>query len=304
MKLLSKILLFTIVVTIALASTGCGSTSKDADGRYIIDAKTAAGLMGKDGVAFIDMQNAEEYQKGHVKGAVSIERKDIVINIPVDNMLAPKGKIEDVMGRNGISNSTEVIVYDNMDNMDAARLWWTLMVYGHENVKVVSGGLKALQKEGIEITEEVPQVSEVKYTAKDKNTNMVATIKDVKDQVNEPQKNVVLLDTRTQEEYDQGTIPGSILMDYSNNNYKDGTYKSVQNIKIQYIENKITPDKTVIMYCKTSIRAAQTYLALYNAGYTNLKIYDGAWLEWSANKTLPVQTPTGNKVESNNKDNS
>ena len=42
------------------------------------------------------------------------------------------------------------------------------------------------------------------------------------------------------------------------------------------------------MFCKTSIRAAQTYLAMYNAGYRNLKLYDGAWVEWSANPMNPI----------------
>ena len=72
-----------------------------------------------------------------------------------------------------------------------------------------------------------------------------------------------------------------------------------------YIHDKgIKPDKTIIMFCKTSIRAAQTYVALYNAGYRDLKIYDGAWVEWSADSSLPVETPSGKEAESNFQDGS
>jgi thiosulfate/3-mercaptopyruvate sulfurtransferase len=45
------------------------------------------------------------------------------------------------------------------------------------------------------------------------------------------------------------------------------------------------------MFRKTSIRGARTYLALYNAGYRDLKLYDGAWLEWSSNPMNPVFVP-------------
>jgi thiosulfate/3-mercaptopyruvate sulfurtransferase len=65
----------------------------------------------------------------------------------------------------------------------------------------------------------------------------------------------------------------------------------VQQIRINYLELGVEPDDTVILFCKTSIRGAQTYLALYNAGYRNLKLYDGAWVEWSSKPSLPVQKP-------------
>jgi thiosulfate/3-mercaptopyruvate sulfurtransferase len=309
MKKFSKVLLLLVIASFMIAAAGCSSSNATDEGLYIIDAKDASKYIGVQGNVIVDMQKPEDYAKTHIKGAVNIALAEIVVNTPVPNMLAPKGQIENVLGSKGIGNDTMVIIYDNNKNMEAARLWWTLKIYGHENARVVSGGLNALQAAKLEMTTEVPAVEAVKYTAKDMDSNILATIDEVKAQVNQPQKNVVLLDTRTQEEFNQGTIPGSILLDFNGNNYTDGTYKKVQDIKIQYIENKITPDKTVIMYCKTSVRAAQTYLALYNAGYRNMKVYDGAWLEWSqsvGNVSAPATTPepAQSPVESNNKDNS
>lgn len=304
MKLISKLLVSVMITSMLVTFSGCGTKSSGQEGQYIIDAKAVTQLASNGNTVIVDMQKAEDYDKKHVKGAVNIPKNEVLINIPVDNMLAPKGKVEEVLSKNGISNDTTVIIYDNANNMDAARLWWTLMIYGHENIKVVSGGVKALEAAKAEMTNEKPKITPSKYTAKDKNTAMLATIDEVKAQVDDPKKDVILLDTRTQEEYNEGTIPGSILLDYQDNNYKDGTYKSIQNIKIQYIEAGIKANKTVIMYCKTSIRAAQTYLALYNAGYRNLKLYDGAWLEWSANTTLPVQTPSNGTAAVVKKNNS
>ena len=302
MRLLSKILVLTVVSSFLLL-TGCGSQGTEGGG-WIIDAKTVSSYLAKENVVIIDMQKSGDYAEGHIKGAVNITRNDIVINTPVENMLAPKEVIEEVMGKNGISDATTVLVYDNNNNMDAARLWWTMLVYGHENVKVVSGGLKALRSAGLDLTTEKASISPAQFTAKEANTALIATKDEVLAQLNDPDDKVILLDTRTEQEYNEGTIPGSVLYDYANNNFNDGTFKTPQIIKIDYIEIKITSDRTVIMYCKTSVRAAQTYLALYNAGYRNLKLYDGAWLEWSSDESLPVQKPSGNKVESGSKDNS
>jgi thiosulfate/3-mercaptopyruvate sulfurtransferase len=306
-SIIKSILLFTLIAAMMLAS-GCRTANAADEGNYIMEAKEVKDYINKQGAVIVDMQKPEDYAKGHIAGAVNIPMVNIVISVPVPNMLAPKEQIEAVLGAKGIGNDTTILIYDNNNNMEAARLWWTLQVYGHQNAKVISGGIKALQAAKLEMSVEVPSVASVKYTAQEKNNNIIATIDEVKAQVNQPYKNTVLLDTRTPEEYAEGTIPGSVLMNYIENNYNDNTYKSVQDIKIRYIENKVTADKQVIMYCKTSVRAAQTYLALYNAGYRNLKVYDGAWLEWSAivgNTTQSgSESPAAAPVESNGKDNS
>ncbi|WP_026895818.1 sulfurtransferase [Clostridiisalibacter paucivorans] len=301
MKRLSKLLLFILIMGIMFMNAGCSSFSGE-EGTEIIDASEAVNLLSQEDVVIVDAQNTRGYSQNHVKNSVNIARADIVINEPVPNMLGSKEQIEEVMSKNGISNDSTIIVYDNNNNMDSARLWWTLKVYGHEDVKVVSGGLKALGKAGAEFTKELPNISPVEYTAKEKDTSMIATIDDVKEQVNNPKENVMLIDTRSQEEYDAGTIPGSVLMNYIDNNYNDGTFKSVSDIQTMYLDEGLIPEDTAIMYCKTSIRGAQTYLALYNAGYTNLKLYDGAWVQWSKDSSLPVQRPENTKVEVNQQD--
>lgn len=302
MKYLSKFLSVVLISILVLTFTGCSTSSQK--GEYIVDAKAAIELMKSDNVVIVDTQKSVPYSKEHVEGSVNIARIDIVKNEPFTNMLADKAQFEKVMSSTGISNDSTVIIYDTNDNMDSARLWWSMRVYGHENVKVVSGGLEALKKAGAEITSEKTSVTPSNYTAKEKNQNMIATLDDVKAQVNDPSDDVVILDTRSLDEFNAGTIPSSILIDYVDNNYVDGNYKSIQDIKILYLENDITPKQTVMMYCKTSIRGAQTYLALYNAGYENLKLYDGAWVEWSSDESLPVQTPVESEIESNEQDNS
>lgn len=306
LKTTTKFLFIALFLILPVLLSGCFTSndisSTGEQGKDIISAEEAKQLLSEEGVVLVDAQKSSVYKKGHLVGAVNISRGDIVVLGPFPNMLAPKEKVEKVLGDRGIMNDTLVIIYDDNSNMDSARLWWTLKVYGHEKMKVVSGGRKALLKAGVKEETQIPKITPVKYMAKEKNTDYIALVTDVKAQVDNPDPGVVILDTRSQAEYDLGTIPGAVLIDFNSNNYKDGTYRSIQNIKIIYKEADIEPDQTVIMYCKSSIRAAQTFLALHNAGYRKLKVYDGAWLEWSADTSLPVQLPSNNQIESNFQD--
>ncbi len=310
MKIISKFLLISLVLILPVLMSGCITTTKTAitgeQGQDIISAEETLALLEESGseVVLVDAQKARDYKAGHVSNAVNISRSEIVVLGPFPNMLAPREKIEKALGKSGISNDTMVIVYDDNNNVDASRFWWTLKVYGHQKMKVVSGGLKALLAAGAEQTAEVPVVTPVNYTVSKKNTELIAALADVKTQLDQQADDVVLLDTRTPAEYNNGTIPGSILLDNRQNNYKDGTIKSVRDIHIIYREADVDPEKTIILYCRSGMRATHTLLALHNAGYRNLKLYDGSWSEWSSDSSLPVQLPSGNKVEANFQDGS
>jgi thiosulfate/3-mercaptopyruvate sulfurtransferase len=301
MKKYSKAAVLLTLVLALGALSGCLGTTGQANGPYIIDADQAIAMV-KDGAVLVDAQMADAYEAAHIEGAVSITRGDIVVNEPFPNMVGEKDQIEKVLGENGIGNEMQIIVYDDNNHMDAARFWWTLKAYGNEQVKVVNGGLKALEASGMNISTEVPSVEKTSYEAGEFDETMIATVDTVIEQLNYPDPDTCLIDTRTIEEYEEGTIPSSIHINYVENQYADGSYKSPQDIAIMYMDKGIQKDGTVIMYCKTSIRGAQTYLALANAGYENLMLYDGAWIEWSSDKALPVQMPSGEKVEFNEQD--
>ena len=291
MKVRGYVLTAVVVLTLTLLSA-CGPDFAESGGA-IIDAKDTVEMIGQDGVVLVDAQAGNFYQMEHVEGAVNISRADITVSEPYPNMVAPKSQVEKAFSEAGIANDSTVLMYDTNKNMDAARLWWTLAAYGHptEKLKVVSGGLSALGQAGASFSNDRVSVSETDYSASDLDESMIATVEDVKSQVDDPSDNVVIIDTRTTEERNEGTIPGSVHINYVKNNFSDNTYKPADQIRILYLENEVTPDKTVIPFCKTAIRAAQTYVALYNAGYRKIKIYDGAWVEWSSTSSLPVQKP-------------
>ncbi|NLI22218.1 MAG: sulfurtransferase [Clostridiales bacterium] len=291
-----------LLLSSAFSLTACNTSTYAESGKKIVPAMLAekfAAYLGKDQVTIVDMQSAEAYAAGHVAGAVHITQEDIVINIPVKNMLTSKNKLQKLLSERGIGNDTTLVVYDD-NRMNAARFFWTMLMYGNQNVVVVDGGLAALKAAGNTLTDALPAIVPAEYIAGEKDTAWLATAEDVLAQVNEPDKNTILLDVRTEAEYQaSGKVPSSILWDYADNFYKDGTFRTVETTRINYLNQGIRPENSIIVYCQTSMRAAPVFLRLYDAGYRNLKIYDGAYLEWSSNPNYPIDVPSGTVAPSN-----
>ena len=288
-----------LAVLCASLMTACNTSTYADSGKKLIPAAKLADYLGKENVVVVDMQPAEDYAAEHVAGAVNITQEDIVINIPVKNMLTSKNKLQKLLSEKGVKNGDTLVVYDS-NRMNAARFFWTMLMYGDENVLVVDGGLTAIKAAGYALTADVTAVTPSEYAAGEKNTEWLATAEDVLAQVNEPDRNTVLLDVRTQAEYEAtGKVPSSILWDYADNFYADGTFKDIETTRINYLNKGMRPENRIIMYCQTSMRAAPVFLRLYDAGYRNIKLYDGAYLEWSQNPNYPIDIPQGATAPSN-----
>jgi len=295
MKSFKKIAL--VLISILMVTTLSSCSSFEESGNEIVDANEALELMKQDNVILVDANTSEGYLSNHIDGAINMSRSELMISEPVANTVADKATVEKVLSEKGISNDSIVLVYDSNNNMDSSRIWWTLKLYGHENVKVISGGKSALVEAGAETSTTSLELEATTYVAKDMDTSMIATLEEVENQVNDPDKNTTLVDVRSEEEFNSGTIPGSIWYEYLNNNNEDGTFKAVSETQTCYLDLGLIPDNPIILYCKSSVRAAETYVAMVNAGFKNVKIYDGAILEWTADENRPLQIAEDVEVE-------
>ena len=295
MKKVQKALaLFAALLVLGTAITACSThTYVDTADPVVIDASAVSSYLEADGVVFVDMQAPEEYAASHLEGAVNIPSSDIVINVPVQNLITSPKKIESVMGENGISDDSLVIAYDT-DKMSAARLAWTLFMYGFENVKIVNGGFDAIQAAGLPVTDQAPSVTPATFTAGEPSGEWNVDMKRVREQVDTPSEHVVLLDVRSDEEYQtEGKIPGAVMRNFTECYREDGTLYPKELTRIHFKEAGIYPEDEIIIYCRSSFRAAPVFIHLYEAGYRNIKLYDGAFLEWTSNASNPVDMPEG-----------
>lgn len=288
---------FSLAVVIILAmvlTTACVNNTNYPGTINVVEVDKAIEDKANDAkVIIVDARSKEAYDKGHLLGAINISIEEMVVETTVPNMLPSKAEFEQLMSRKGISNDSIVYVYDDNEGIFAARLWWTMHVYGHDSCLIINGGSSAIAKEvGTSgLSAESTMLTESQYTAKDANLSMVVSLDEMKNIVDAANEDVRILDVRSVAEYAEGFIPGAVLYPHTQNLYKDGTFMSSRDLALFYQDAGFEKEDTIIVYCKTSVRASQTVALLQEAGYKHLRIYDGAWLEWSSNMdvTAPVE---------------
>ena len=291
--MIKRVMSLGLIAVLLLSLVGC-NTTEFKDSNRIIEASELAPLLDDSGTVIIDARSSDEYSKGHLVGSINLPPSLLTISDPVSGTIAPKEQVEEVLGANGITEDTMVIIYDNSGGVYSSRVWWVLTVYGHENVKVVNNGQASIVLEGLELTLDVPAVEAKTYSASEMNASMIATIDEVKDVV-DGNVEACIIDVRSLAEYDEGAIPGAVLYPHTKNLYSDGTFRSGRDTYLNNNDLVINKDEMVILYCKSSFRVTQTSLLLEEAGYENVKVYDGAWLEWST-KDMPKEEKTEEKA--------
>jgi NADPH-dependent 2,4-dienoyl-CoA reductase/sulfur reductase-like enzyme/rhodanese-related sulfurtransferase len=96
---------------------------------------------------------------------------------------------------------------------------------------------------------------------------------DVKEKMDR-KENVLLLDVRSPQEYDEVNIEGSVLIPLG---------------QLRRRLKEIPSDKEIITFCKISLRGYEAALILQSAGFRNVKVMDGGILMWPFQKNSTKQ---------------
>jgi thiosulfate/3-mercaptopyruvate sulfurtransferase len=94
---------------------------------------------------------------------------------------------------------------------------------------------------------------------------------------------VRILDTRTPAEYEQGHLPGATCWDWFNAvpAASWSASRDPEEIRRELHGMDLTTEDEVVVYCRSGMRAAHTYVVLKHAGYGSVRLYDGSWQDWS-----------------------
>ena len=85
-------------------------------------------------------------------------------------------------------------------------------------------------------------------------------------QIMDSEEDYIILDVRTQDEYDQGHIPGAILIPDTE-------------IKAKAEDVLTDKDQIILVYCRSGRRSKLAAEALVELGYTNIKEFGGI-IDW------------------------
>ena len=294
-----------LVTTLLLTSSANGqersgipavvAKARPAVAPLLVDAAWLEARLGDANLRIVDMvSEPKAYRRGHIPGAVYLSVDDVRVKMREGGYRLPtETEAARLFGDLGIGPDTHVVIYDDSGDLDAARLFFTLDVYGHRALSLLDGGIPAWRRGKRPETTVVPSVARTDYHPALAGER-VASAEWVRDRLNDPA--VALLDSRSAAEYagkdvraKRGRhIPGAVNVDWQENLRADGTFKPVDELRAIYAAKAVTPDKTVVTYCQTHHRAAHSYFVLRLLGYPRLVGYDRSWSEWGNRDDLPL----------------
>jgi thiosulfate/3-mercaptopyruvate sulfurtransferase len=235
-----------------------------------------------DSVRVVDVRDAWEYEGiGHLPGAV---------NVPFDRfrseeageagMLPGAETFADLCSAAGLARDDDVVAYDDMHGVFAARFLVTAELYGHDPAKLhlLDGDYSAWSM-GHPTSQEVPEPEPTGYEAAYDPDGPLVGFETVRAATDDP--DTVLVDTREQWEYDEGHIPGAVRLDWLELVDEESRGLLPESELHAVLEERgIVPETRVLLYCNTARRISHTYTVLRYLDYPDLAFYEGSLTEW------------------------
>ena len=277
----------------------------------LISAAELDTLIKSEPVVLIDTRDADTYAAGHIPGAVNVrEVFTFLATSSTEGIKELKSTFAKHLGAAGLSGAETAVFYEDALNSgygQSCRGYYLLTWLGYPKIKVLNGGYTAWKAAGMATSTEAalptpatfPELpmADVMLTKED----MLAAVLDKSGSA------PVLLDVRDIDEWigdssspygrdfapRKGRIPGAKWLEWYRFMKPSGSgpmIKSPDEVKAEAATAGIDISDTVYLYCFKGARASNTFLALKQAGFSDVRMYFGSWNEWSRDEALPIES--------------
>lgn len=243
----------------------------------------------------------DAYTKAHIPGAVFLDVMGDLSDPQDPTAVLQPDRFEALMARLGISNDTTVVVYDGKGGTWAARLWWALRYYGHDDVRILNGGLRGWVAHGYLLEDQAPSIAHTKFTARIR-PELRVDADQVMDAIGSESSRIVDAlpepfftgKVRLYPTHRSGHIPTAHNVPAPC--HLDPVHETLlpaPELARLWAPVGLDPSCRVITYCGGGVFGAFALFALYVIGHENAALYDASWMEWGADPRRPVETGPG-----------
>lgn len=285
----SKLLLF---VGLLFLSVSAEARQNRGSHQYLVNSHELASSMDHFLVLHVAISEAD-FTSGHIPGARFLDLNLIAPSSEVSQRDLPNASVlETAFEQVGVSDHSQVLLYDTGNGLSAARAFFTLDYLGFENVTLLDGGFASWKEASMEIETGPRENGASGNLTVNLRPDRVRSASETRRDANTH----VLIDARSEGEYSGATpgstitrgghIPGALWLDSSSHLREDGQFKPLEQLVDMY---KKAGDKPVIVYCRTGMKASQSYFVARMLGL-DVALYDGSFYDWSNHTDYEVAT--------------
>lgn len=262
----------------------------------------------------IDARPYQDYIAGHMPGSVWMGWEAWCAGAPVHagHALTRAGywgvlrestpeALQESLSRSGLSDERPALVYADGPRSKGreARIAWMLLYLGISSVTLLDGGWRAWLKYGGSSDTNVPTPSGSRFHIRVQAQRRIQ-LEQLKQDL-QSDTPPLLIDTRSKAEFAGqccdyqprlGRLPGALHMPYTNFFDEEGAFVT-QSVYLQRLPPAVSSAERCVAYCEVGVRSC--IFALLHELYTGTVVanFDGSFMEWALDETLPVECDAG-----------